>query len=215
MSLNDWDGAALTFVAGERPWSEDTDGPQRQTSPELSNHLSRLMSRAYEQGEELDQALDQTFWSKLIEEEKQLTTVWQVDCLPADEIYQDDSSGVELEMVQNSLWVRFPGTDGGELRIDEGEMNIQGLEVTALRGPEDGLFCIARRHHQSDDEAEYVDGFIACGIHNAGTYSRRPGPKAATLAWFQQQLLSSGDPVLANIELGVARSFNQGRQLSA
>src|ERR1044072_3815454 len=145
MALSNWDLLAINFTATERPWNEALDGPPSPRYLQAQKQVEEQFQALQDQGLDHQQIADDEKWGQAISAELEAKTIRELELQPSEGCFSDADSDWQIQIYKNwlyvgseSRWERWSEARGFSsptlMEIQEGEMRIGPLSVTAWRG---------------------------------------------------------------------------------
>ncbi len=135
--------------------------------------------------------------------------------------------GTNVEVYKNWIyihdeqaWREGRYTDSCILEIHEGRMSYRDIEISAVRGPQDGIYLACWAYDRDKPDAERLTGMIGCGVYGyEGDSDKWIGVQPASVEFLKKWITRCDPPtsdffvldeVIARVDLSKAIRFNQG-----
>ena len=223
MALSSYNTLAAEFTITERVIPSAQAGAEAQR---LSAELEAMLLPLKKYQDEPDSPAADAAWNalwdsptyhELVRQETEARTRRVAMLSPSDGDFLSPTSDLSVKVHKNWIYLRSPsmwrpdcGFVGSTIaQVEEGSLRLGGLQIKAVRGPQDGVVVCAYTEEYGEATTITYRGMLGTG-HYAHEDGKLVGTLPSTLEWIKTQIGDSLPLFLSAIDLTQLRHFNQG-----
>lgn len=229
MALSNWDTLAVEFEVMERVLSPENASEE---AKELSVEIDEILAPLKKHRDDVDRTGVNAIMNKiendgeyfnLVAREREARTVRETKLTSSNGVFQSPTSNFFVEIYKNWAYLHSPSTSTGKKNMDltrpavgqlmEGDLRIAGLEIKAIRGPQEGIVLLAYTTDNGEDaQGHYYryQGLLGTGVYGYDDVGEFVGVLPKTTVWIREQACTILPSFVCAIDLLESERFNQG-----